>query len=49
LITSSSEVTEVIKKAKTLIDKEKAGEFTLQREEDQLSAALESKEYRGHT
>jgi hypothetical protein len=28
LITSSSEVTKVIKKAKTLIDKEKTGEFT---------------------
>jgi hypothetical protein len=39
----------VIKKAKTLIDKEKTGEFTLQREKDQLSATLESKEYRGHT
>jgi hypothetical protein len=28
VITSSSEVTDVIKKAKTLIDKEKTGKFT---------------------
>jgi hypothetical protein len=48
VITSSSEVTEVIKKAKTLIDKEKIGELTPQRE-DQLSAALKSKEHRGRT
>jgi hypothetical protein len=49
VITSSSEVTEVIKKAKTLIDKEKIGELTPQREKDQLSAALKSKEHRGRT
>jgi hypothetical protein len=49
LITSSSEVTEVIKKAKTLIDKEKTGEFTPQREKDQLSATLEFEEYLGRT
>jgi hypothetical protein len=49
LITSSSEVTEVIKKAKTLIDKEKTGEFTLQREKDQLSVDHKSEEHRGCT
>jgi hypothetical protein len=49
LITSSSEVTEVIKKAKSLIDKEKIGEFTPQREKDQLSASLESEEHQGRT
>jgi hypothetical protein len=49
LITSSSEVTEVIKKAKTLVDKEKTGEFTLQCEKDQLSVALESEEHQGRT
>jgi hypothetical protein len=49
LITSSSEVTEVIKKGKTLIDKEETGEFTLLREKDQLSTALESKEHQGRT
>jgi hypothetical protein len=49
LITSSSKVTEVIKKALTLIDKKKTGEFTPQHEKEQLSAALESEEHRGHT
>jgi hypothetical protein len=45
LITSSSEVTEVIKKAKTLIDKEKTSEFTRQCEKNQLNAALKSEEH----
>jgi hypothetical protein len=49
LMTSSSKVTEVIKKAKTLIDKEKTSEFTPQCEKDQLSVALKSKEHRGRT
>jgi hypothetical protein len=38
----------VIKKAKTLINKEKTGEFTPRREKDQLNAALEYEEGRVH-
>jgi hypothetical protein len=49
LITSSSEVTSVVQKAKTLAAKEKFGEFKLQRERDQLSAALENEEHHGRT
>jgi hypothetical protein len=49
LITLSSEVTSVIEKAKTLTAKEKTGEFKSHRERDQLSAALENEEHRGHT
>jgi hypothetical protein len=39
----------VIENAKDLITKEKTDEFKLQRQKDQLSAALETKEHRGHT
>jgi hypothetical protein len=46
LITSSSEVTSVVEKAKTLATKEKTGKFKSQRERDQLSAALENVEHR---
>jgi hypothetical protein len=49
LITSSSEVTNMVEKAKTLQAKEKTGEFKSQRERDQLSAALENEEHRGLT
>jgi hypothetical protein len=49
LIPSSSEVTSVIEKAKTLAAKEKTVEFKSQRERDQLRIALENEEHRGHT
>jgi hypothetical protein len=49
LITSSSDVTSVAKKAKTLTAKEKPGEFKLQWERDQLSTALENEEQHGRT
>jgi hypothetical protein len=49
LIPSSSEVTSVIEKAKTLAAKEKTGEFKSQRERDQLSVALKNEEHRGRT
>jgi hypothetical protein len=49
LITSSSEVTSVDEKAKTLTAKEKTGEFMSQLERDQLSTTLENEEHRGHT
>jgi hypothetical protein len=49
LITSSSEVTSVVEKGKNLTAKEKTDEFKSQRERDQLSAALENEEHRGHT
>jgi hypothetical protein len=49
LITSSSEVTDVVEKAKTLIPKDKNGKFKSQQERDQLSAALENEEHRGRT
>jgi hypothetical protein len=39
----------VIENAKDLVTKEKTGKFKPQRQKDQLSAALETKEYRGHT
>jgi hypothetical protein len=42
LITSSSEVTSMVDKAKTLAAKEKTGEFKSQQERDQLSAALKN-------
>jgi hypothetical protein len=45
----SSEVINVVKKAKTLAAKEKTGEFKLQRERVQLSAALENEEHCGYT
>jgi hypothetical protein len=49
-ITSSSEVTSVVQKSKTLIAKEKIGEFKSQRERDQLSATLENEEHQwSHT
>jgi hypothetical protein len=41
LLSSNSDITRVIKNAKDLITKEKIGEFKLQRQKDQLSAALE--------
>jgi predicted N-formylglutamate amidohydrolase len=49
LITSSSEVTSMIEKAKTIAAKEKTGEFKSQWERDQLSAALKNEEHRGCT
>jgi hypothetical protein len=49
LIASSSEVTSVIEKAKTLTAKEKTSEFKSQRERDQLSAALENEEHHSRT
>jgi hypothetical protein len=49
LITSSSEVTSVVEKAKTLTAKEKIGEFKSQRGRDQLNTALENEEHRGRT
>jgi hypothetical protein len=48
-ITSSSEVTSMVEKAKTLTAKEKTGEFKSQWERDQLSAALENEEHRSRT
>jgi hypothetical protein len=39
----------VIENTKDLINKEKTSEFKPQRQKDQLSAALETKEHRGHT
>jgi hypothetical protein len=49
LIASSSEVTSVVEKAKTLAAKEKTGESKSQRERDQLCAAHENEQHRGHT
>jgi hypothetical protein len=49
LITSSSEVTNVVEKGKTLAAKEKTDEFKSQRERDQLSVALKNEEHRGRT
>jgi hypothetical protein len=49
LITSSSEVTSIIEKAKTLATKEKIGELKSLQERDQLSAALKNKEHHGRT
>jgi hypothetical protein len=39
----------VIENAKDLITKEKTDEFKPQRHKDQLSAALDTEEHRGHT
>jgi hypothetical protein len=49
LITSSSKVVGMVERVKTLTAKEKTGEFKSQRARDQLSAALENEEHRGHT
>jgi hypothetical protein len=49
LITSSSEVTNLVEKVKTLAAKEKSGEFKSQQERDQLSTALKNEEHHGHT
>jgi hypothetical protein len=49
LIPSSSKVTSVIEKAKTLAAKEKTSEFKSQQERDQLSVALENEEHHGCT
>jgi hypothetical protein len=39
----------VIENAKDLITQEKTDEFKPQRHKDQLSAALDTEEHRGHT
>jgi hypothetical protein len=49
LITLSSEVINVVEKAKTLTAKEKTGEFKSQQERDQFSVALKNEEHHGHT
>jgi hypothetical protein len=49
LAISSSEVTSVIEKAKTLTAKGKTDEFKSHRERDQLNTALENKELHGRT
>jgi hypothetical protein len=49
LVTSNSDITRLIENAKDLITKEKISEFKPQRQKDQLSAALETKEHRGRT
>jgi hypothetical protein len=49
LVTSNSDITRVIENAKDLIPKEKTGKFKLQRQKDQLCAALEIEEHRGST
>jgi hypothetical protein len=49
LITLNSDITRVIENDKDLITKEKIGEFKLQHQKDQLSAALETKEHLGRT
>jgi phosphoenolpyruvate carboxylase len=49
LITSSSEVTNLVEKVKTLATKEKSGEFKSQQERDQLSATLKNEEHHGQT
>jgi hypothetical protein len=49
LVTSNSDITRVIENANDLVTKEKIGEFKPQRQKDQLSAALKTKEHRGHT
>jgi hypothetical protein len=48
-ITSSSEVTNVIEKARTLAAEEKTTEFKSQWERDQLSVLIENEEHRGRT
>jgi hypothetical protein len=49
LVTSNSDIARVIENAKDLITKVRISEFKLQCQKDQLSAALEIKEDRGHT
>jgi hypothetical protein len=49
LVTSNSDIIRVIENVKDLVTKEKTGKFKPQRQKDQLSAALETEEYRGHT
>jgi hypothetical protein len=49
LVTSDCDITRVIENAKDLITKEKTGKFKPQRQKDQLSAALDTKEHRGRT
>jgi hypothetical protein len=49
LVISYSDISRVIENAKDLITKEKIGKFKSQRQKDQLSAALETEEHRGHT
>jgi hypothetical protein len=49
LVTSNSDITRVIENVKNFITKEKTGEFKLQCQKDQLSAALETKEHWGRT
>jgi hypothetical protein len=49
LITSNSDITQVIENAKDLVTKEQIGEFKLWHQKDQLSAALETEEHRGRT
>jgi hypothetical protein len=48
LVSSNSDITRVIENAKDLITKEKTDKFKLQRQKDQLSAALDTEEHRGH-
>jgi hypothetical protein len=49
LVTSNSDITRVIENAKDLVTKEKTGKFKPQHQKDQLGAALETEEHRGHT
>jgi hypothetical protein len=49
LVTSNSDITRVNENAKYLTTKEKNDIFMLQRQKDQLSAAVETKEHRGRT
>jgi hypothetical protein len=49
LVTSNSDITRVIENANDLITKEKTGKFKPQHQKDQLCAALETEEHRGHT
>jgi hypothetical protein len=46
---ASSEVANMVEKAKTLTTKEKTSQFKSQREIDQLSAALKNEEHCGRT
>jgi hypothetical protein len=49
LIASSSKITSMVEKAKTLAAKEKTGEFKSHQERDQLSATLENEKHCGRT
>jgi hypothetical protein len=49
LCTMTVDITRVIENVKDLVTKLKAGKIKLQRQKDQLSAALETEEERGHT